>query len=70
QAGLRTRVRMAKASLLGGADAPLLVVIRPAGGWAGMTPADRRTAERQLVEFIGSQDGFTSQVRSMMPAPR
>ncbi|MGE4043755.1 MAG: exosortase A, partial [Acetobacteraceae bacterium] len=42
QAGLRTRVRMAKASLLGGADAPLLVVIRPAGGWAGMTPADRR----------------------------
>ncbi len=66
--GLATRLRLARASLLGSRQAPLLVVIKPVLPRDDMSPQERRQVERDLIAFLTETPGLERQIRDLSAA--
>ena len=64
-AGLSVRARMARNSLTGGRDAPIIVSVTPVVQWEHMQPDARRKVETDLTAFLKSHADWTQQIEAM-----
>ena len=66
--GLATRLRLAKASLLGSSFVPVVMVITPVVDWSRLSPEMGRRLEQHLGAFIGERPALDEQMRALSRA--
>lgn len=67
--GLMMRIHQARASLLGAAYAPVLMVVLPRVDLDRASPEQRREIEQQLTAFVLAQPDLDAQIRAMARLP-
>ncbi len=67
---LKMRLDMARTSVTGGADAPVLVTITPVEDWEKIDMRQKAALERQIAMMIEARPGIAEQIRAIAKAAR
>jgi exosortase A len=68
--GMTMRLDMARSSVLGGADAPVLVTIIPVEEWEKVDMRQKATLEHKIAAIIEAQPGIGGQIEAIAKAAR
>lgn len=68
--GMTMRLNMARSSVFGGADSPVLVTITPVTDWEKVDMRQKAVLEHKIAAVIEAQPGIAAQIRAIAKAAR